>query len=111
MALQKGKLINPNKYLVTAEAESKTRFKQNPRTGQMIGRRSGVSNSDMTRNIRAKEDIEIDGKPGISNRDFRAGQILGRLGKGESKPSQIQVTSHYRDGHYVGHSVRKLHKK
>lgn len=110
MPLVKGKLINPNKYLVTAESESKTRYRQDPKTGYMIGRRTGVSNSDMTRNIRAKSDIEVDGKPGIGNQDFRAGQILGRLGKGESKPSKIEVTSHYRNGKFVSHHIRKIHK-
>jgi len=109
MGLVKGKLINPNKYLVTAE-QNQTRFKIDKSTGQMRGR-SVSNNGDNTRNIRAKQDIEIDGKPGIGKNDFHAGQILGRLSRGESKPDKIEVTSHYRDGKFVGHYVKKIHKK
>lgn len=109
MPLVKPKLVSAKNYMITAEQEHKTKFTQNARTGQMTGRTTKSRYNDGTRNIRAKGDIEVDGKPGIGERDFHGGQILGRLKKGESKPSKIEVTSHYRKGKFVGHHIRKIH--
>lgn len=110
MPIKKGKLINPNKYLVTAE-QNQTHYKQNKSSGQMTGR-TVSNNGDNTRNIRAKGDIEVDGKPGIGKNDFHGGQILGRLKRGETKPSQIEVTSYYdKEGGFTKHHIRKIHKK
>lgn len=107
MPLVKGKLINPNKYLITAE-QNQTRGTRNPKTGQMTGR-TNTQKGDGTRNIRARQDIDIDGKPGIGKQDIHGGQIMGRLARGESKPTKIRVESHYRNGKYVGHYIRKVH--
>lgn len=112
MALIKPKLINAKDLMVTAESEHKTKFKQNKITGQMLGR--GYSRiGDGTKNLRAKHNIEIDGKPGIGEQDIGGGQLLARLRKGESKPSKIEVTNHYKKVNgknvFVGHHIRKLH--
>ena len=104
----KPKFVSAKNYMVTAE-NNKTRFTQNTKTGRMTGRKNN-SNSDGTRNLRFTKDIEIDGKPGIGNNDIHAGQIGGRLKRGENKPDSIQVTNHYRNGKYIGHSVRKIHR-
>lgn len=113
MPLKKPKLISAKNYLVTAES-NQTRFLQNKQSGQMLGRSTKARPSDGTRNLRATRDIEIDGKPGIGENDFHAGQILGRMKKGESKPSRIEVTNHYKKVNgkqvFVGHFIRKVHK-
>lgn len=113
MPLKKAKFVSAKNYLVTAEME-KTKFTQNKNTGQMTGRTTKAKGTDGTRNLRARNDIEIDGKPGISDNDFHAGQILGRMKKGESKPDRIEVTSHYKKVNgkqvFIGHHIRKIHK-
>lgn len=112
--MAKPKLINASNYLVTAESENKTRYLQNKSTGYMTGRSIKARPSDGTRNLRATRDIEIDGKQGIGKNDFHAGQILGRMKKGETKPERIEVTNHYKKINgkqvFVGHHIRKIHK-
>ena len=107
--MKKPKLINASNYMVTAEQANKTRFIQDKSSGRMRGRTIKTRNPDMTRNIRFTKDVELDGKPGIGRRDIKKGQIGGRLKEGESKPSKIEVTNHYRNGKFVGHHIRKIH--
>lgn len=108
MKLIKPKLVSAKNFMVSAETENKTRFIQNKKNGRMTGRVVS-KNHDGTRNLRFTKDVELDGKPGIGNNDIHRGQIGGRLKKGESKPTSVQVTNHYRNGKYIGHSIRKLH--
>jgi hypothetical protein len=87
-----------------------TTFIQTPQ-GLMMGRKVPSDNqkSDTTRNLRAGQDIEIDGKPGIGSNDIHNGQIMGRLKKGESKPKSVGVSKHYRKGKFIGYHIRKIH--
>jgi hypothetical protein len=110
--IKMAKLISAKDYFVTAESENKTKFLQNKKTGRMIGRTVGKP-SDGLKNLRARHDIDLDGKAGIGEQDIHGGSILGRLKKGESKPDRIEVENHYKKVNgknvFVSHHIRKIH--
>lgn len=110
MPIVKPRLIDSSKFLITAEKERKTKFKQDKKTGLMLGRSSSSNiQGDGTRNIRFKQDIDINRDGKIDDRDVRGGQIGGRIAAGERKPEKIEVVNHYRKGKFVGHHFRKIH--
>lgn len=103
--------IRPTVYVVNPEKIKKTRAIQLS-SGLMAGRTASTQGTgDRTRVMRAKQDINVDGKPGIGRQDIRAGQVLGRLKQGERTPDSIEVTQHYRKGRYVENHIRKIHNK
>jgi hypothetical protein len=102
--------IGPSVYVVTPERIKKTRAIQ-VAGGLMAGRTSSTKGvGDRTRIIRAKRDINVDGKPGIGRQDIHDGQVLGRLKQGEKSPSSIEITPYFRRGKFVDRHIRKIHR-
>lgn len=105
------KFISAKNFMKTAEV-NKTRFKQDPRTGHMIGRDNVRANrTDGTSVLKANQDIDIDGDGDIDERDIRGGELLGRLGSGEKKPAKVKVTQHFSKGRFIGKHYRKYPAK
>lgn len=90
---------------VMPEREKRTVYIMN-QSGQMAGRTARTTGkSDGTRIIRVTRDIDVNKDNKITSRDFRKGQIIGRVPKGPM-PRTIVVNRHYRQGNPVGKHIR-----
>lgn len=109
-----GKTIRlPGNFYTVSPEKNKTIHVQNKRTGLMVGRGNSQS-GDGTKNLRFTKYFDLNKNNRKDDRDIYPGQVAGRLARGESKPSSLEVVpvrKHIRDHTEIRHHFRKIHGK
>jgi hypothetical protein len=107
------KIKIPGNYFSITGEKNRTIHLQNPKSGLMTGRTDTNGKGDRTANLRVSKFFDINKNKKRDSNDLYPGQIVGRVGSGESKPSSLEVVKvreHTRNGKIeVKRHFRKIH--
>lgn len=109
MANRSNLLVIPKShYRLQTEKMRKTRAIMRP-SGKLAGRKSFAKNAvgDKTKVVRITKDFDVNKDKKIDHRDYRRGQIIGRVPQG-IRPKSITVKTHIRNGRVVSKHTRRL---